>query len=146
MKWHEKYRRLLLIGSMLLLLLTWLASPALAHAEDIGGYAPGELFNQGNAHQTAGRTGKAILSYERALLLDPGADDIEHNLAAMRSAAGLSTPEGHALGRVRTPDNLNVFEIGTDYVLGVIRDDLEVERVRLHAMSASADVPLESGS
>lgn len=56
------------------------------------------------------------------------------------------SPDGHALGRVRTPDDLTVFEIGTDYVLGVIRDELEVERVRIHPMSVSSDIPLETGS
>ncbi len=44
------------------------------------------------------------------------------------------SPDGHALGRVQTPDGLNVLEIGSDYVIGLIRDDLEVEHVRLHAL------------
>ncbi|MDX1578196.1 MAG: hypothetical protein R3266_06915, partial [Gemmatimonadota bacterium] len=42
--------------------------------------------------------------------------------------------DGLALGRVRTPDGLRVLEIGSDYLLGVIRDELDVERVRLHGI------------
>lgn len=43
-------------------------------------------------------------------------------------------PDGHMLGRVRTPDGLRVVEIGEDYVLGISRDELEVERVRLYGL------------
>lgn len=37
-------------------------------------------YNLGNAYFRDNRLGKAILSYERALLLDPGDGDIRHNL------------------------------------------------------------------
>ena len=50
------------------------------------------------------------------------------------------SPEGHALGRVRMPDGFTVFEIGSDYVLGLVRDELEVERVRLHRLTRSEDL------
>jgi hypothetical protein len=42
--------------------------------------------------------------------------------------------EGTALGRVQTPTGLQIFEIGEDYVLGVWKDELEVEWLRLHAI------------
>jgi hypothetical protein len=45
------------------------------------------------------------------------------------------SPEGHALGRVETPPGLQVLDIGRDYVLGVWRDDLDVEHVRLHTLN-----------
>lgn len=45
--------------------------------------------------------------------------------------------DGRMLGRVRTPDGLRVLEIGTDYVAGVVTDELEVERVRVHALRIS---------
>jgi hypothetical protein len=39
--------------------------------------------------------------------------------------------DGHALGKVETPEGLQVWEIGSDYVLGTMTDDLGVERVQL---------------
>jgi hypothetical protein len=42
--------------------------------------------------------------------------------------------EGAFLGHVAMPDDLEVTEIGADYVLGIHRDELDVERVRLHAI------------
>ncbi|MDD4631929.1 MAG: tetratricopeptide repeat protein [Proteiniphilum sp.] len=42
-------------------------------------------FNLGNAYFRDNKTGKAILNYERALLLDPGDGDIRHNLRFARN-------------------------------------------------------------
>ena len=47
------------------------------------------LFNMGNAYQRTGNTGQAIVSYERALLLDPGNEDVRANLAKVRKDLGL---------------------------------------------------------
>jgi hypothetical protein len=43
-------------------------------------------------------------------------------------------PEGRALGTVETPPGLRIMEIGADYVLGVWRDDLDVEHVRMYRL------------
>lgn len=43
-------------------------------------------------------------------------------------------PDGRWLGTVVLPHGLNPMEIGEDYVLGLVRDELEVERVRLHRL------------
>lgn len=43
-------------------------------------------------------------------------------------------PEGRWLGTVRTPPDLEVRLIGSDYVLGVWKDALDVEYVRLHRL------------
>jgi hypothetical protein len=43
-------------------------------------------------------------------------------------------PEGRMLGTVATPARFRVFSIGTDYVLGVWRDDMDVEHVRLFTL------------
>ena len=43
-------------------------------------------------------------------------------------------PGGEWLGTVRTPAGLTVIQIGSDFVLGTHRDDLGVERVRLHTL------------
>jgi tetratricopeptide (TPR) repeat protein len=42
-------------------------------------------YNLGNAYFRNGETAKAILNYERALLLDPGDSDIRHNLRFART-------------------------------------------------------------
>jgi hypothetical protein len=39
------------------------------------------------------------------------------------------------VARVSLPKSLNLFEIGADYVLGEVRDDLNVEYVQLFALS-----------
>jgi hypothetical protein len=41
---------------------------------------------------------------------------------------------GRWLGTVSMPDGLQVLEIGRDYVLGLRKDDLDVERVSVHAL------------
>lgn len=52
-------------------------------------------YNQANAYYRAGDITRAVLSYERALLLSPGDADIRHNLEIARSkTADRITPEG----------------------------------------------------
>jgi len=43
-------------------------------------------------------------------------------------------PDGEGLGSVDIPPGLEVWQIGRDFVLGVWRDELEVEYVRRHAL------------
>lgn len=43
-------------------------------------------------------------------------------------------PDGVRLGRAKLPDGLEVLEIGRDHVLGVWRDEFEVEYVRLYRL------------
>jgi hypothetical protein len=38
---------------------------------------------------------------------------------------------GHYLGVVETPEGGRIFQIGDDYLLGMWREDLDVEQVRL---------------
>jgi hypothetical protein len=42
--------------------------------------------------------------------------------------------DGRYLGPVRFPDHFEIFEIGADYVLGVARDELDVEFVELYRL------------
>ncbi|HTV80245.1 MAG TPA: tetratricopeptide repeat protein [Steroidobacteraceae bacterium] len=56
------------------------------------GFSAPVLFNLGNAWLRLGRPGRAILAYERALVLAPGNAVIESNLAAARQRAGISPP------------------------------------------------------
>ncbi len=43
-------------------------------------------------------------------------------------------PEGRMLGAVTTPARFRVHEIGDDYVLGVWKDEMDVEHVRLYSL------------
>jgi tetratricopeptide (TPR) repeat protein len=54
------------------------------------GFSAPVLFNLGNAWLRLGKPGRAILEYERALLLAPGSAPIEANLAAAQQRAGLA--------------------------------------------------------
>lgn len=44
-------------------------------------------------------------------------------------------PDGIFAARVETPEGLRILDIGEDYILGVKRDDLEVEHVRLYRIN-----------
>jgi hypothetical protein len=43
-------------------------------------------------------------------------------------------PNGQWLGIVQTPAQLTVNEIGKDYIIGVWRDDLDVQHVRIYSL------------
>ncbi len=45
--------------------------------------------------------------------------------------------EGRVLGLVETPGGLTIFEIGEDYILAKVTDDLGVEYVRLWGLMRS---------
>ena len=47
-------------------------------------------------------------------------------------------PEGRWLGEVTVPEGFVVHEIGDDYVLGVGRDELGVEHVRMYGLTRTA--------
>jgi tetratricopeptide (TPR) repeat protein len=57
----------------------------LVHA---GQYSADLFYNLGNAWFKLGDQGRAILNYERALLLEPGLDEAESNLLAVRKIVG----------------------------------------------------------
>ena len=46
-------------------------------------------------------------------------------------------PEGRVLGLMDLPPDLNVFEIGEDYLLGTASDDFGIERVQLWPLDRS---------
>ncbi len=43
-------------------------------------------------------------------------------------------PEGHLIGEVEVPQNFRVMDIGGDYILGVWRDEQDVEFIHLHSL------------
>ena len=54
--------------------------------------------------------------------------------------------QGVWLGEVATPPGLSIFEIGTDYVLGVRRDELDVPFVVVIPLDRSGPSPHPQGS
>jgi tetratricopeptide (TPR) repeat protein len=60
---------------------------------DAEGFSAPALFNLGNAWLRLGNPARAILNYERALVLSPRSAAIEANLAAAQQRAGLA-PQG----------------------------------------------------
>lgn len=54
--------------------------------------------------------------------------------------------EGRVQGLMDIPTGLSVFEIGEDYILGRVTDDLEIERVQLWPLDRSADAALAGSS
>jgi hypothetical protein len=47
---------------------------------------------------------------------------------------GIFSLEGRYLGELETPEGVRVLEIGSDYLLGLHRDELNVERARVYSM------------
>jgi hypothetical protein len=43
-------------------------------------------------------------------------------------------PEGRMLGTIETPIGFTIHEIGSDYLLGVERDELDVEKVVIYRL------------
>ncbi|MBW6521446.1 MAG: hypothetical protein K0A99_10660 [Desulfoarculaceae bacterium] len=69
------------------------------------GFSAPLCYNLANSYARNGQTGKAVLGYERALLLAPGAGDIRTNLQLLRQQKGLLQGKvpvlqrlGHLLG------------------------------------------------
>ncbi len=64
------------------------------------GYSAAALYNQANAYARAGKSGLAMLNYERARLLDPGDPDIDANLRHLRKTSRLPPDSRSAFARV----------------------------------------------
>jgi hypothetical protein len=96
----------------------------------MSGYSAAALFNQANSDARSGKTGPAILNYERALLLAPNDADVAANLHFVRAKAGLpDAPEnwfarGLAFARPNTLAWLGCF--------GVMLAGMSLLLVRVH--------------
>jgi hypothetical protein len=66
------------------------------------GYSAAALFNAGNAYARAGKTGMAVLNFERAQLLAPDDADIQENLRIVRDSAGLPAETPGRIARLVT--------------------------------------------
>jgi hypothetical protein len=58
-----------------------------------------------------------------------------------RSQWGVYDSGGRYLGGVTMPEGFQPLEIGADYVLGVLKDDVDVEHVRLYGLLAGPNQP-----
>jgi hypothetical protein len=70
-----------------------------ARADDSAGFSAARLYNLGNSYARAGKTGMAILNYERAGLLAPNDSDIEANLRYVQTSAHLPLESRSAFDR-----------------------------------------------
>jgi hypothetical protein len=52
--------------------------------------------------------------------------------------------DGGLLGEVQMPDRFQVYEIGEDYLLGVWRDEIDVEHVRIYPLEKAAEATADS--
>lgn len=120
-----------------LMLLIWLvtaqaAAGAQPRGSDIatGGYSAAALFNHANAYAREGKSGLAILNYERARLLAPNDADIAANLHFVRAKAGLPDASENWFTRSSTcarPDTL--AWLGS---FGLVLAGMSLLLVRLH--------------
>jgi len=82
------------------------------------GYSAPALYNLGNAYARAGKSGLAVLNFERARLLDPNDPDLEANLRHVRETAGLPQPSRSAFDRIA--GSLNPHLLAWLGVLGLL--------------------------
>lgn len=83
--------------------------------------APEIYYNLGNAYYKTSEIGKAILNYERALLLDPSDSDIRFNLELARSKAVDKVDNGFRLFLTEWIENLvNTASMGTWAVTAIV--------------------------
>ncbi|MBT5910304.1 MAG: hypothetical protein HOH25_10920, partial [Opitutae bacterium] len=75
---------------------------AISHSANLHG-------NLANLHYKTGSSGKAVLHYRQALLLDPGNPEISSNLAFARKAAGLPSASPSADDFYFAPESISIW-------------------------------------
>jgi len=113
------------------LLAFWTFSPR--STDPLSGYSVDRLYNQANAYAHSGKTGLAVLNYERALLLAPADADVQANLHWVRDHAGLSTPASTMAERVVAGWSPNVLAYAGSVGLLLIGSGLLVGSLLPHA-------------
>jgi len=94
------------------------------------GYSAAALFNRANACAREGKSGLAILNYERALLLAPNEADIAANLHFVRAKAGLpDAPENWFTRSLRYARPNTLAWLGS---LGLVLAGMSLLLVRLY--------------
>jgi hypothetical protein len=141
---HPRRRAALLASALTAALLT---AGAVAHAEhepaaSTGStYAPGALLNEGNAQFRAGHPGRAVLDYDRGLLLAPRDPDLHANLDRARAALALPPPPGgvaEAAARVLSPREwLAIFAAAVASLCAALALGAMIPRVRRGATAGA---------
>ena len=81
------------------------------------------------------RRGPSPLDGEHATLRQvTGPDGLQHTIPARSGLHDVFRQDGVYLGEVRLPADLHITEIGPDYILGVVRDELDIPYVRLYGL------------
>ncbi|HEX7051634.1 MAG TPA: hypothetical protein VF188_15625 [Longimicrobiales bacterium] len=122
------------------------ATPRTVRPEDLAaelerrlsGVPPVEEIREGIRASFRETPAPETLPYYQALVADG-----EGNLWVRRYAAPAEPaavwdvfgPDGRWLGPVSTPDGFEVTDIGADYVLGIWKDELDVEHVRMYHLT-----------
>lgn len=80
--------------------------------------------------------GATVPFYEEVMGDDDGNLWVQEFTVPGEAAAGWAVfdPEGRLLGSVQMPERFRPTHIGADFVLGVARDEMDVERVRLYTL------------
>ncbi len=60
------------------------------------------------------------------------------DVSAMKAARRVFSPNGELLGTIDLPVRFRLLDIGDDFILGVYRDDSDVEYVQLYALARGA--------
>lgn len=88
-------------------------------AEQQEGTSAALLVNIGDTYYRLKDTGHAIVSYERALLLDPGNSDARNNLSFVRQKAGLPDESGTSILGIWADQAVSCFASNTWAVLAI---------------------------
>lgn len=57
---------------------------------------------------------------------------------ARRNVSEVNGEEGRPVARVETPRHLQVLEIGDDEIVGLVRDELDTERVAVYGLATGS--------
>ena len=63
-----------------------------------------------------------------------GPDDSQWTIPAHSGLHDVFRPDGVYLGAVKLPPDLRITEIGADYILGIVRDDMDVQYVWVYGL------------
>ena len=79
--------------------------------------------------------GDVLLDSEGYLWISGYSPDMLPTGSRIPSRWNVFDPGGRWLGEVTVPEGFRVFEIGADFVLGVGRDELDIEHVRMYGLT-----------
>ena len=88
------------------------------------------------------RRGPSALDGEHARVREvTGRDDMQWTVPAPSGLQDVFRPDGVYLGSVKLPHDLRIIEIGPDYILGVVRDEMDVQYVWMYGLDRGGGGP-----